>query len=426
MGDLDTWESGRPRAGRLAAPAADLRGRCDLDAGEAVTVERAAGGLVEVCDIRGRPLALVAADAPVDLLDVDPAQARAIRRLTYRLLSVSYVSRVRLTKKLRLDADGDDALLELRRCKLVLQRAKETNRLAELWDAVSEALGAPADNPFVVEGEAASDKASETYAIWRYDGFPHVLCGKVTRLDAERVCVEGYDGFQFRRDDLLALVDSSRGARLKADLGALREAHRASLKAHEAKWRGKVEALVPELGKRDAEVVAGVFLTEAGPSSRTEPTEVSARGLFVGAAPATSFWARLKKSCGLVEEAEAPNNQADEWFGRQVERDCRSAHQAASGLLAAIERLETADEKDARGRPAVERLVLVREEPRVPARGDPRGPAPRAPPPARSDEVLRGAAPRKTHAGLGRVEEAGRSLAPQLRRAPRRERRRAM
>ena len=78
LGALDTWESGKPRAGRLAAPAADLRGRRDLNAGEVVTVERAAGGLVEACDIRGRPLALVAADVSVDLLDVDPTQSRAV------------------------------------------------------------------------------------------------------------------------------------------------------------------------------------------------------------------------------------------------------------------------------------------------------------------------------------------------------------
>ena len=97
--------------------------------------------------------------------------------------------------------------------------------------------------------EARQDKvpSRREYAIWRHDAFPYALCGEVASLDVDYVRIKGFEGYRFRHDDLLALVDASRGARLKTDLDALRTAYRSALAAHRAEWRAKVKAILPEL-----------------------------------------------------------------------------------------------------------------------------------------------------------------------------------
>lgn len=59
-----------------------------------------------------------------------------LRRLTYRLLSLSFTSRLLIAQELKLVEESDEGLPDVERFRQILLRAKERGQLAALWDAV--------------------------------------------------------------------------------------------------------------------------------------------------------------------------------------------------------------------------------------------------------------------------------------------------
>jgi chromatin segregation and condensation protein Rec8/ScpA/Scc1 (kleisin family) len=63
------------------------------------------------------------------------------RKLTYRFLSLSYYIRIKIALDLGLILDEDKKLDDEELLKQVFRRAKESNKLKELWDKIEEAHG---------------------------------------------------------------------------------------------------------------------------------------------------------------------------------------------------------------------------------------------------------------------------------------------
>lgn len=86
LGDLLTWDSGKPEAGRLLADAVDKDGRMVLRMGELVTVRRRVRDEeVDVCDIWGIGLAYAMASTPVEVLrlaDIQREEAEVFKAST--------------------------------------------------------------------------------------------------------------------------------------------------------------------------------------------------------------------------------------------------------------------------------------------------------------------------------------------------------
>lgn len=74
-------------------------------------------------------------DSAVSVGDKDMNRGRT---LTYRFYELPYVTRLDISQKLELIADEDEAAGDTELFKRVLKRAKETGRLADLWDRVEE------------------------------------------------------------------------------------------------------------------------------------------------------------------------------------------------------------------------------------------------------------------------------------------------
>jgi hypothetical protein len=88
----------------------------------------------------------------------------------------------------------------------------------------------------------------ELFAFWRYDTFPYVLGGTVTKmLPSGRVeTVEYGPGHSFMPIKILPRAD---GAALWQKLENLRSEYIAADKAFRAAWRGKAEELTPFIKK---------------------------------------------------------------------------------------------------------------------------------------------------------------------------------
>ena len=80
-----------------------------------------------------------------------PLRMSPLRRLTYRWLSLPYVSRRRIAQDMGLEVPGEaDALPDVQHEGLILRRAQERDELAALWDAVELRHNdrVPPPNPF--------------------------------------------------------------------------------------------------------------------------------------------------------------------------------------------------------------------------------------------------------------------------------------
>jgi len=80
-----------------------------------------------------------------------PLRMSPLRRLTYRWLSLSYISRRRIAQDMQLEVPGEaDELPDTQHEGRVLRRAQERGQLAALWDVVEarHADREPPANPF--------------------------------------------------------------------------------------------------------------------------------------------------------------------------------------------------------------------------------------------------------------------------------------
>ena len=80
-----------------------------------------------------------------------PLRMSPLRRLTYRWLSLPYISRRRIAQDMHLEAVGEaDELPDTQHEGRVLRRAQERGQLAALWDVVEarHADRVPPPNPF--------------------------------------------------------------------------------------------------------------------------------------------------------------------------------------------------------------------------------------------------------------------------------------
>jgi len=77
------------------------------------------------------------------------------------------------------------------------------------------------------------------FAFWRYDLYPFILCGEVTRVtDTGAVeTVEYGKGFLFQP---ILIVPYDVGTKMRERLRDLAADEREALEAHEAKWRAKI------------------------------------------------------------------------------------------------------------------------------------------------------------------------------------------
>lgn len=86
--------------------------------------------------------------------------------------------------------------------------------------------------------------APELYAFWRYDQFPFVLGGPVTRMDEDgRVETENYGtGNWFTPSKLLPRAT---GEKLHGELKLLEAQYREAEKLFRAQWNSMAKALFP-------------------------------------------------------------------------------------------------------------------------------------------------------------------------------------
>ena len=80
------------------------------------------------------------------------------------------------------------------------------------------------------------------YAIWKYAGFPHFLCGEVKEiLPSGDVRVKGYDGMIFQP---IKIVPEDAGKKIVEVLGDLRIPHRRAKERFDAEWLAKANTAI--------------------------------------------------------------------------------------------------------------------------------------------------------------------------------------
>ena len=85
-----------------------------------------------------------------DESDQEKTAMNKARRLAYRFYSLPYDSRIKVVQQLNLIHEEDEALQGNELFNRLLLRAKEEQKLSQLWDAVQQAHGDDlyTDNPF--------------------------------------------------------------------------------------------------------------------------------------------------------------------------------------------------------------------------------------------------------------------------------------
>ena len=80
--------------------------------------------------------------------------------------------------------------------------------------------------PTTMERAVAAAHAGEMFAIWEYDRYPYVLCGKLISIGCDGwATVEGYSGRRFKP---LAVIPRSAGENLRSELEKMKADHSAA------------------------------------------------------------------------------------------------------------------------------------------------------------------------------------------------------
>ena len=84
----------------------------------------------------------------------------------------------------------------------------------------------------------------ELYGFWKYDLFPYVLGGKVTKLKENIIETENYGpGYRFKVIKLMPLVE---GLELKEKLNALENDYDLAQEKLKSEYKTKLKAIFPE------------------------------------------------------------------------------------------------------------------------------------------------------------------------------------
>ncbi len=95
---------------------------------------------------------------------------------------------------------------------------------------------------------APASEDPRTFALWRHDQFPYILVGEmIETLPDGSVTVKGYEGARFTP---LRLAPGTEGARLQADLEALRAEYRHAGRAFESHWRERARMMAGDAPPR--------------------------------------------------------------------------------------------------------------------------------------------------------------------------------